>query len=135
MVFAACPRLYRPTKWIFVLASIVSSGTPKIQKPVREHSLRPLSPQKAMTIYIPITKEGDNKMGSKRNRTRTHEFKVMLNDKENQLLIELAKISGLSRSEYLRSLLTGKSTRGFSEEFVQKRLGRTIRKAGKPKWQ
>ena len=74
-------------------------------------------------------------MGSKRNRTRTHEFKVMLNDKENLLLLELAKRSGLSRSEYVRSLITGQSTRGYPEEFLKTRLDRTIRKSGDPNWQ
>lgn len=70
-------------------------------------------------------------MKNKPNRTRTHEFKVMLNDQEMKLLTDQAKKCGLSRSEYLRSLLNGKSIRGYPEGFAESRLGKLFGKAGK----
>lgn len=65
------------------------------------------------------------------NRSRTHEFKVMLNDQEDQLLKDLAKDTGLSRSEVIRSFINGKSIRGYPEGFSRSRFGKTIRKVGK----
>jgi hypothetical protein len=55
----------------------------------------------------------------------------MLNDQEMKLLTDQAKKCGLSRSEYLRSLLNGKSIRGYPEGFAESRLGKIFGKAGK----
>lgn len=57
--------LSSPYPFVYVLASNVSSGTPKIQSLSGEHPLRPRVSQDAITDYIPIQKEGDKKNGIK----------------------------------------------------------------------
>ena len=66
----------------------------------------------------------------KPNRTRTHEFKVMLNDEEMAILEMRANESRLSRSEYLRSWLTGKGIDGYQNGFVANTLLQTITERG-----
>lgn len=68
-------------------------------------------------------------MKSKPNRKRTIEFKVMLNQEESELLKNMSEESGLTRSEVLRSLLIGRSIRGYHDRSAARsHFGKTIRK-------
>jgi hypothetical protein len=57
--------LTSPYPFVYVLASNVSSGTPKIQSLSGAPPLRPRVSQDAITDYIPIQKEGDKRNGIK----------------------------------------------------------------------
>lgn len=70
-------------------------------------------------------------MKTKPNRTRTIEFKLMLNTEEAALLKSISDKSGLSRSEVLRSLLTGRGITGYREgSATPSHFGKTINKEG-----
>ncbi len=70
-------------------------------------------------------------MKTKPNRQRTIEFKVMLNREEADLLKKKSEESGLSRSEILRSLLTGRPIAKYREgSATPSHFGKTIRKDG-----
>lgn len=70
-------------------------------------------------------------MRIKPNRKRTIEFKVMLSPEEAELLNKKSEESGLSRSEVLRSLLTGRSISRYRDgSTTPSHFGKTIRKDG-----
>ena len=70
-------------------------------------------------------------MRIKPNRKRTIEFKVMLSPEEAELLKKKSEKSGLSRSEVLRSLLTGRSISRYRDgSTTPSHFGKTIRKDG-----
>ena len=74
-------------------------------------------------------------MSGKPNRNRQHQVLVRLNQEEYEKLTRLVKKSGLSREEYLRSLINKKTVSGYSEEFIQTRLKTVITKSGDGLWQ
>ena len=74
-------------------------------------------------------------MSGKPNRNRQLQVLVRLNQEEYEKLTRLVKKSGLSREEYLRSLINKKTVSGYSEEFIQTRLKTVITKSGDGLWQ
>ena len=66
-------------------------------------------------------------------RNRTVLFR--LSDQEFERLLKQVKASGLSREEYLRSLITDTSVGGFTDEFIKTRLNKTITERGDGDWQ
>lgn len=74
-------------------------------------------------------------MSGKPNRNRQHQVLVRLNQEEYEKLTRLVKRSGLSREEYLRSLINKKQVNGYSAEFLQTRLEKIITKSGDDLWQ
>lgn len=49
------------------------------------------------------------KINKKRDRPRTHYFKLRLNDEEEKILTDSARKVGISKSSYIRALLLGKT--------------------------
>lgn len=74
-------------------------------------------------------------MSGKPNRTRRHQVLVRLTEDEYTMLMKQVKRSGLSREEYLRSLINKKKVSGYSAEFLQTRLEKIITKSGDGIWQ
>ena len=66
---------------------------------------------------------------------RNHEVLFRLSDKEFEVLLERVRASGLSREEYLRSLISGTSVCGYSDEFINTKLNKIITERGDENWQ
>jgi hypothetical protein len=69
-------------------------------------------------------------MTGKPKRNRNINIHIRLNEDEYEVLQRRVMKSRLSQSEYIRSLITGKSISGYSEEFYNSRLGKIITKKG-----
>ncbi len=74
-------------------------------------------------------------MSGKPNRKRQHQVLVRLSQEEYVKLMKAVTKSGLSREEYLRSLINKKQVNGYSAEFLQTRLEKIITKSGDDLWQ
>ena len=91
----------------------------------------PETPRNARCVQSFHSKEVNKNMRIKPNRKRTIEFKVMLSPEEAELLKKKSEESGLSRSEVLRSLLTGRRIAKYREgSTTPSHFGKTIRKDG-----
>lgn len=74
-------------------------------------------------------------MSGKPNRKRQHQVLVRLSQEEYVKLMKAVNKSGLSREEYLRSLINKKQVNGYPAEFLQTRLEKVITKSGDDLWQ
>ena len=74
-------------------------------------------------------------MSGKPNRKRQHQVLVRLSQEEYVKLMKAVNNSGLSREEYLRSLINKKQVNGYPADFLQTRLEKIITKSGDDLWQ